>query len=105
MRSSAGRAGALALVPVRRLLDGDELLLGECWTGRTGTVRGTDARTLQPVYARELFHQHQIKYGQGFADMVTYPEAGLPCLDLTRIDELVPRELTRPDAAHSSGIL
>ena len=58
------------------------------------TFRGTDARTLQPVYAREMFHHHQVKLGMGFADMITYDDDGLANLDLRRLHDLVPRPLT-----------
>ena len=63
------------------------------------TFRGTDARTLQPVFAREIFHHHQVQLGMGFADMIAYDEDGLAHLDLLRLDELVPRALTRLDEA------
>lgn len=59
------------------------------------TVRGIDARTLQPVFTRKLFRQHQVRMGVGFADMVSYGEDGIATLDLRKLEELVPRTLTK----------
>ncbi|MEL7372455.1 MAG: potassium channel family protein [Myxococcota bacterium] len=58
------------------------------------TFRGTDARTLQPVFARELYHHHQVKGGVGFDDMISYDENGLASMDLRKLDDLIPCELT-----------
>lgn len=62
------------------------------------TLRGVDGRTLQPTFARAIFHQDQVRFGQGFDDMVSTGDDGIMEVDLRRIDVLVPRTLTRPDA-------
>ena len=59
------------------------------------TMRGIDASSQQPVFARAQFHVDQVRFGMGFANMVTPAEGDdIAVLDMTRIDELVPRTLT-----------
>ena len=52
--------------PLRRLVDRDRLEF------LIVTLRGVDARTLQPVFTRALFGQEQVRFGMGFDDMVTH---------------------------------
>jgi inward rectifier potassium channel len=60
------------------------------------TMRGVDGRTLQPVFTRALYTQEQLRWGMGFADMVTPAEEGEPAtVDLRKLDALTPRPLTR----------
>ena len=59
------------------------------------TVRGVDANTLQPVYARTLFRSHQVRFGQGFGNMVEPGADDVPVVDLAKLDELVPRPFTK----------
>jgi inward rectifier potassium channel len=58
------------------------------------TIRGVDDRTLQPVFARALFHHEQLAFGEGFGDMVEVAADGVMEVDATRLDDLVPRTLT-----------
>ena len=57
------------------------------------TMRGVDDRTLQPVYARALFHPDQLVFGKGFGDMVVTGEDGIMDMEARKLDELVPRPL------------
>ena len=75
--------------PLRRLVDRDRLRF------LIVTLRGIDGRTLQPVFTRALFTQEQVRLGMGFGDMVEYGDDGVAILDMSLLDELVPRTLTR----------
>jgi inward rectifier potassium channel len=59
------------------------------------TLRGVDDRTLQPVFARALYHHDQLIFGQGFADMVDLAADGTRLVDAQRLSALTPRTLTR----------
>ncbi len=59
------------------------------------TMRGVDDRTLQPVFARKIFHVEQLAFGVGFDDMVRTGEDGVVDLDATKLDSLSSRRLTR----------
>lgn len=60
------------------------------------TVRGVDANTLQPVYARTLFRHDQLRFGKGFDNMVEDGADGVPVIDLRKLDALVDRTLSKP---------
>lgn len=77
--------------PLRKLVDAERIRL------LIVTFRGIDARSLQPVFTRAIFHQEQVEFGMGFDDMVDYDDEGLATLDLSRTDDLVPRTLTRAE--------
>mgnify|MGYP003884242335 CR=1 FL=1 len=61
------------------------------------TVRGVDGRTLQPVFARQVFTAEHVRFGQGFGNMVIPSDDGVSTLDLGELDTLVPRTLTRTE--------
>ncbi len=75
--------------PLRAILDDPErmsfLIL---------TMRGVDDRTLQPVFARALFHHEQLAFGKGFDNMVDTAGDGVMEVDATRLHDTVPRTLT-----------
>ncbi|MEO0606257.1 MAG: potassium channel family protein, partial [Myxococcota bacterium] len=75
--------------PLRRLVDADRLRF------LIVTLRGVDARTLQPLFTRAMFTQEQVRFGMGFGDMVETGEDGVTELDLRRLHDLVPRPFTR----------
>lgn len=76
--------------PLRRIVDRDRFQF------LIVTFRGIDARTLQPVFTRELYQQEQVRMEVGFGDMVSFDDEGLATLDLTKFEDLVPRKLTLP---------
>lgn len=61
------------------------------------TLRGVDDRTLQPIFAREIFGHDQLAFGQGHGDMVEQGADGVSTVDLARLDVLVPRKLSKPE--------
>ena len=83
--------------PIRRLAGTDRIRL------LLVTFRGTDARTLQPVFARALFHHEQVKIGMGFADIISFDENGIATSDLNRLDDIQPREFTPFTESEPSG--
>ncbi len=67
------------------------------------TLRGVDERTLQPVFARALFDHGDLVLGQGFADVNHTGPDGVSDVDLSKLDALVPRPLTRGSPAPDGG--
>ncbi len=58
------------------------------------TLKGIDDRTLQPVFARAIYHHDQLVFGKGFANMTSVGDDGLMDVDVRKLDELVERPLT-----------
>ncbi|MCO4748321.1 MAG: hypothetical protein KC912_26235 [Proteobacteria bacterium] len=63
------------------------------------TMRGVDDRTLQPVFARALFHHEQIVMGQGFDDVFGQGSDGVFEVDASKLHSVSPRALTLPRPA------
>ena len=61
------------------------------------TLRGIDGRTLQPVFARAMYSTEDLRFGVGFAEMVSAAPDGVREVDATRLDALEPRALTKPE--------
>jgi inward rectifier potassium channel len=54
------------------------------------TLRGVDDRTLQPVFARALFHHEQLAFGQGFQNMTDMGADGVLTVDARQLDKTEP---------------
>lgn len=79
--------------PLARLVDRDQLQF------LVVTLQGTDSRTLQPVFTRAIFEQDQVRFGMGFADMMSIEDDGIRTVDLTKLDALEPMPLTSARSA------
>jgi len=58
------------------------------------TVGGMDDRTMQPVFARAMFHSDQLAFGKGFGDMVQLGPDGVMEVDAESLDLLIERSST-----------
>jgi inward rectifier potassium channel len=74
------------------------------------TLVGTDDTSLQPVHARNQYHENEILWGARHADILSENPDGTIVLDVRRFHEIVPTDPTEgfpyryaPDPARING--